>query len=96
MKRAYFLFLLLPICFFLMSLNDVPPPAKPQTINATKEAGIDLCMTWGNPNNIVTRFHVGPSIAAVLIAIAFGGEFAARMARSLRKSKKAGNPNETL
>lgn len=81
MKRACLFLLLIPFCIFLVSLNEIPETKSQPTIKNKIESsnpGIDLCMTWGNPNNIVTRFHVGPSIAAVLIAIFCGGEIALR------------------
>lgn len=87
MKRVY-LFLLIPICFFLMSLNEIPQP-KTQALDPSKEAGIDLCMTIGNPKHIVSRFHVGPTIAAILIALVYGGEHALRY---LRRKKTPDHP----
>ena len=65
-----------------MSLNEAQSPQTSiQTFDPTKDAGIDLCMTLGNPKRIVSRYHVGPALAAILIALVYGGEIALRKIR---------------
>ena len=90
LKRVYLFFILLPVCFFLMSLNESPTTSI-QTFDPVKDAGIDLCMTLGNHKNIVSRYHVGPALAAVLIALIYGGETALRLMRR-KKSPNLSKP----